>query len=104
MFTNIIFLTYIIPVKCNVQIPNIIKAPAKGSGLVIVNITKTNIIIPLCLSYYMLQRPQNTINKTALKNYNQFRSVKNKALRWLQIATDRGKKLKVETTVNERNQ
>ena len=52
----------------------------------------------------MLQRPQNTINKTALKNYNQFRSVKNKALRWLQIATDRGKKLKVETTVNERNQ
>ena len=52
----------------------------------------------------MLQNPQNTISKTALKYYNQFISVINEALIWLQIATDTGKKLKVETAVNERYQ
>ena len=48
----------------------------------------------------MLQNPQNKISKTALKYYNQFRSVINEATRWLQISTDTEKKLKVETTVN----
>ena len=101
VFTNIPIFTYIIPVKCNVQIINGRKAPEKGFGIVMVYITKTNIIIPLWPSYYMLQNPQNTISKTALKYYNQFISVINEALIWLQIATDTGKKLKVETTVNE---
>ena len=52
----------------------------------------------------MLQNPQNTISKTALKYYNPFRSVINEALIWLQITTDTGKKLIVETTVNEIDQ
>ena len=52
----------------------------------------------------MPQNPQNTISKTALKYYNQLISVINEALIWLQIATDTGKKLKVETAVNERYQ
>ena len=52
----------------------------------------------------MPQNPQNTISKTALYNYNQFISVINEALIWLQIATDTGKELEVETAVNERYQ
>ena len=52
----------------------------------------------------MTQNPQNTISSSALKNYNQFRSVRTEDLIWLQITTDTGMKLKVETTVNERDQ
>ena len=52
----------------------------------------------------MLQNPQNTISKTALKYYNQFRSVINEALIWLQITTDTGKELKVETELYEIDQ
>ena len=70
VFTNITMFTYIIPVKCNVQIINGRRSPAKGSGLVIVKIPKTNIIIPLWPSYYMPQNPQNEMNQTALKHYN----------------------------------
>ena len=52
----------------------------------------------------MPQNKQNHIIQTNLKHYNQFRSVITEALRWLQIATDTGNKLKVETTVKERDQ
>ena len=45
--------------------------------------TKTNIIIPLWPSYYMPQNLQNTISQTALKNYNQFRSLRTEALIWV---------------------
>ena len=47
LFTYITMFTYIKPVKCNVQTINGRKAPVKGSGLFIVYISKTNIIIPL---------------------------------------------------------
>ena len=46
----------------------------------------------------MPQNPQNTIIQTALKNYNQFISVRNEVLGRLQIATDTGEKLKVENS------
>ena len=52
----------------------------------------------------MPQNPQNTIIKTSLKHYNQFRSIKTGYLRWLKITTDKGKKLKVETEVKEGDQ
>ena len=47
----------------------------------------------------MKKKPQNTISQTALKHYNQFRNVRTEDLRWLQITTDTGMKLKVETKV-----
>ena len=47
----------------------------------------------------MTKTPQNTISQTEIKHYNKIRSVITEALRWLQIATDTGKKLKFETTV-----
>ena len=53
VFTDIKNFTYIISVNCNVEILNISKAPEKGFVLVIVKITKSNIIIPLWPSYYM---------------------------------------------------
>ena len=49
----------------------------------------------------MPQIPQKTISQTELKHYNQSRSLITEALRWLQITTDTGIKLKVETTVKE---
>ena len=47
----------------------------------------------------MPKNPQNKISQTTLKHYNQFRSVRTEALRWLKTTTDTGKRLKVETTV-----
>ena len=96
--------TYIIPVKCNVKIIKVRRYPAKGFGLVIIKKPKTSIIIPLWSSYYMPKKPQNTIGKTVLKHYNQFKSLIAESLRWLQITTDTEKKLKVETEVKERDQ
>ena len=52
----------------------------------------------------MPQNPQNTISQTALKHYNEFRSVTTEALRWVQMTKYTGIKLKVETTVKERYQ
>ena len=49
----------------------------------------------------MPQKTQNTISQTSLKHYIQFRSVRTEVLIWLQIYTDTGKKLTLETTVKE---
>ena len=49
----------------------------------------------------MPQNP-NKICQTALKHYNQFRSVRTEDLRWLQITIYTGIKPKVETKVKER--
>ena len=47
----------------------------------------------------MPQKSQNEISQTVLKHYSQFRSIITGDLRWLQITTDTGLKLKVETTL-----
>ena len=52
----------------------------------------------------MPQNPQNTRSQTSLKYYNQSRTVRIEALRWLQITIDTGNKLKVETTVKKIDQ
>ena len=104
MFTVITMFSDTRPVKYNVQILNGIKSPAKGFELVIVKFPQKNNIIPLWTSYYMPQNPQNKISQTALKHYNEFRSVRTEALRSLKISTDTGKKLKVEITVKEIDQ
>ena len=44
----------------------------------------------------MRQNPQNTINKTTLKDYNQFRNIITEVLIWLLITTDKGMKPKYE--------
>ena len=99
MFIDITMFTCIRPVKFNVQIINGSKAPVNGFVLFIIKNPKINIIIPLWTSYYIPQTLQDAISKTAVKNYNLFRSVG-----WLQIATDTGMKLKVETTIKEIDQ
>ena len=81
LFTNITIFTYIRPVKCNVQILNSRKSPAKRFGFVIIKIPKTNIIIPLQPSYYMLQNTRDIISQTSLKHYSEFRNVITEALR-----------------------
>ena len=71
--------SYIIPVKCNVQIINGRKYPAKGFGIFIIKVPKTNTTITLWPSYCMTQNPQHTISQTELRHYNQFRSLRNEA-------------------------
>ena len=104
MFTDIKLLDYIRPLKCNLQILNGIKYLAKSFGLVIIKKSKTNIIIPLYTSYYMPQNRQNTINQTALKHYNEFRSFRTYALSWVKMTTYTGMKTKVETSAKGRDQ
>ena len=94
---------YIRPVQCNVKIINVSKEPAKDFGLLFIKIPK-KVIITLWPSYYMPQKPQNKISKTAFKYYNQFRNVKTEALRWVQMTTDTGIKSKVETSSKEKDQ
>ena len=91
--------SYIRPVKFNVQIINGRKSPENVFGLVIIKIPKTNIITPLFLSYYIPQNPQKSI-QTALKHYNEFRSVRTDALRWVKMTIDTGMKIKFETIEN----
>ena len=101
MFSDIKIFTYIRPVKCNSQIINGRKAPGKRLGLVIIKTIKTNIIVLLKTSYYMPQNPQNKISQIAIKHYIQLISVRTEALIWVQITTDTGMNLKVETTLKK---
>ena len=77
--------------------------PAKGFGLVIVKIP-IFFIKSLRSSCYIPINLQNTISQPTLKHYNQFRSKITEAIRWLQITTDTGTKLKFKTTVKARYQ
>ena len=43
----------------------------------------------------MPQNRQNTISQTSIKHYNQSRNVIADTIRWLQIATDTGKIVKI---------
>ena len=95
--------TYIRPINFNVQVFNGKNLPAKGFGLVIVKIP-IFFIKSLRSSCYIPINLQNIISQTTLKHYNQFRSKITEAIRWLQIATDTGKKLKFKTTVKARYQ
>ena len=52
----------------------------------------------------MPQNSQNTISQTTLKHYNKFIRVRTESLIWLKTTTDTMQKLKVETTVKERDQ
>ena len=86
--------TYIRLVNFNVQIINGRKSPANVFSLFIVK-NKNKNIIPLWPSYYKAQNPQNKIRQTALKHYNQFMVVRTDSLRWLQITTYTGNKIKI---------
>ena len=55
VFNDTNMFNYIRSVKCNVEILHVRKYPAKGIGLFIIKIPKTNNIIPLWPKYYMPQ-------------------------------------------------
>ena len=98
MFTGITILTYIGNVKCNVQNLNDRKFPAKAFGLVTIKIPQKHYYTTLAIILYVT-KPTNTMIKTAIKHYNKLISVITEDLRWLNITTDTGMKLKFETTV-----
>ena len=88
VFTGITILTYIRHVKCNVQILNGRKTPAKCFGLAMIK--KKNIIIPFFPSYYMPQKLAKNNQSNCTKNYNRVRNFRTESLRWLKITTDTG--------------
>ena len=66
-----------------------------GIGIVLGKIG--DIIIPLYPSYLMENNPQNTISTTAIKQYNDYRSVRVEALEWLKITSAEGQSTRVST-------
>ena len=56
-----------------------------------------DVIIPLYLTYLMTQNPQNTLSTTAIKKYNEFRSVRIEALEYLKLTDNRGKSTRIHT-------
>ena len=51
----------------------------------------------------MPHNPQNTINQTALKHYNELRNFRTKSIRLVKMTKDKGIKFKVETSSKERD-
>ena len=54
-------------------------------------------MIPLYPSYVMRDNPQNTIPTTAIKKYNNFRSVQMEELEWFKVKNSEGKSARVST-------
>ena len=55
------------------------------------------LIIPLYPTYLMTQNPQNTLSTTAIKKYNEFRSVRIEALECLKLTDNQGKSTRIHT-------
>ena len=87
MFNNITMFTYIIPVKCISKHSYWKKIPCKWFWFCHGKHSKNKKYIYLWKLYYMLQNQKNKIIQTALKYYNQLRSVRSETLIWLQITT-----------------
>ena len=66
-----------------------------GIGIVLGKIG--DIIIPLYPTYLMKDNPQNTISTTAIKKYNDFRSVRIEALEWFKVTTSDGQSTRIST-------
>ena len=68
----------------------------EGVGIVLIWIQE-ELIIPLYPCYLMKNNPQNTISTTAIKKYNDFRSVRIEALEWVRFTDANGKSVRVRT-------
>ena len=62
----------------------------QGIGIHVVKIEE--IIIPLYLIYFMTHNPQNSLSTTAIKKYNEYKSVRIEALEYLKL-TEKSKKV-----------
>ena len=71
--------------------------PGQYTGIGIVLGRIGNIIIPLYPSYLMVDNPQNTISTTAIKQYNEYRSVRTEALEWVKFTSAEGQSARVHT-------
>ena len=56
-----------------------------------------DLIIPLYPTYLMAHNPQNTLSTTAIKKYNEFRSVRIEALEYLKLTDNRDKSTRIHT-------
>ena len=67
----------------------------EGVGIVICQIGDDPVTIPLYPSYLMRDNPQNSISTTAIKKYNDFRSVRVEVLEWFKATNNEGKSSRV---------
>ena len=84
------------PCKGNIQQVTGDCGQYQGVGIVLCRIGQ-DIIIPLYPCYLMPQNPQNTISSTAIKKYNEYRSVRQEALEWFKITTSEVRSVRVPT-------
>ena len=70
---------------------------ARGYGIEVIRIPKTDMIIPLWPVYHMPENPQNTLSQNALKDYNKFRSVRTEALQWIKFTNHLGNTSRLHT-------
>ena len=84
------------PYKGNIQQVTGDCGQYEGVGIVLCRIGQ-DIIVPLYPSYLMPKNPQNTISPTAIKKYNEYRSVRQEALEWFKITNSEGRSVRVPT-------
>ena len=68
----------------------------EGVGIVLIRLHE-ELIIPLYPCYLMTNNPQNTVSTTAIKKYNEFRSVRQEALEWIRFTDSNGKSVRIRT-------
>ena len=63
-----------------------------------IHLTKIEeLVISLYPTYLMTQNPQNILSITAIKKYNEFRSIRIEALESLRLKVNRGKSTRIHT-------
>ena len=68
------------------------QAVCEGIGIVLIQVPKTDVIIPLYPCYYAPTFPHNTISPNTIKHYNHFRKVTSEALEWIRMTTAVGQR------------
>ena len=104
IFANINIFRYIHPDKCSVQIWNGSKDPEKRYWPSYHKNTKSRSLLHFGQHTIFQKNPQHTISQTALKHYNQFRSVIKESFRRFQFTLYLENKIKVETDTQHRYQ
>ena len=56
------------------------------------------LIVPLYSTYFMIHNPQNTLSTTAIKKYNEFKSVRIEVLKYLNLKEIREKSTIIHTS------
>lgn len=66
-------------------------AMCSGTGIALITLQKSGVVVLLHPCYHMPDNPQDTLGLPALKHYSRMRSVRIETLSWLRIVAEKGK-------------